>query len=197
MLNFTHNFLLPPIGARGQGMGVLVSSSHVVSAAPSSSQGGLLTLFLCCSMGPFHRVQFFRKRLPQCRSPVWSQVPTANLLQHGLLSLHRATGAARSLLQYGLPMGSQPPLGHSSSPVWGPPRAARGYLPHCGPPWTAGVQPASPWSSPWDAEKPLLQCLELLLPLFFTNLGVCRVVSHIVSLLFLLQIAITQDFFSS
>jgi len=32
-------------------MGVVVSSSHIVSAAPSSSRGGLLTLFPCSSTG--------------------------------------------------------------------------------------------------------------------------------------------------
>jgi len=35
-----------PSGTEGRGMGVTVSSSHVVSAAPSSSGGGLFTLFL-------------------------------------------------------------------------------------------------------------------------------------------------------
>ena len=36
--------LLSLSGAGGWGMGVTISSSHVVSAAPSSSGGGLLTL---------------------------------------------------------------------------------------------------------------------------------------------------------
>jgi len=43
-------FLLPPSGAGGWGMGAAVSSSHVVSAAPSFSGGGLLTLFPCSSV---------------------------------------------------------------------------------------------------------------------------------------------------
>jgi len=97
-------------------MGVMVSSSHVVSAAPSSSGGGLLTLFLCSSvmsltreivlhkllqhesfprlqlftnhpsMGDFHGVQSFRNRLLQRGSPKGSQALPANLLWHGLLS---------------------------------------------------------------------------------------------------------------
>ncbi|KAK4831466.1 hypothetical protein QYF61_017714 [Mycteria americana] len=59
----------------------------------------------------FHRVQSFRNRLLQRGSPTGSQVLPANLLQHGVLSLHGVTGPARSLLQHGLPMGSQPPSG--------------------------------------------------------------------------------------
>ena len=42
-LPFLH--LLPPSGAAGWGMGVTVSSLHVVSDTHSSSGGGLLTLF--------------------------------------------------------------------------------------------------------------------------------------------------------
>ena len=40
-----------PSGTGGQGMGVAVSSPHVVSAALSSSGGGLFTLCPCSSMG--------------------------------------------------------------------------------------------------------------------------------------------------
>jgi len=40
----------------------------------------------CLSVGSFHRVQSFRNRLLQCRSPMGSQVLPANLLQRGLLS---------------------------------------------------------------------------------------------------------------
>jgi len=61
--------------------------------------------------GPFHKVQSFRKRLLQCGSPMGAQALPANLLQCGLLSLHGSTGPGRSLLQHGLPMGSQPPSG--------------------------------------------------------------------------------------
>jgi len=45
------------------------------------------------------------------------------------------------------------------------PWATGGDLLHCGPPWTAGAQPASPWSSSQAAgEKSLLQYLDHLLP---------------------------------
>jgi len=46
------------------------------------------------------------------------------------------------------------------------PQATGGYLLHCGPPWTAGEQPASPWSSSQVArEGSLLWHLKHLLPL--------------------------------
>jgi len=68
----------------------------------------------CSSVGLFHGVQS-RKRLRQHRG---SQVPPANLLQVGS-SLHGSSGPARSLLQHGLPTGSQRPLGTSTcSSVW-------------------------------------------------------------------------------
>ncbi|KAK4807205.1 hypothetical protein QYF61_024325 [Mycteria americana] len=60
------------------------------------------------SMGLFHGVQSFRNRLLQHGSPTGTQVLPANLFQHGLLSLHRSIGPARSLLQRRLPTGSQP-----------------------------------------------------------------------------------------
>ncbi|XP_050759950.1 thymidine kinase 2, mitochondrial isoform X3 [Gymnogyps californianus] len=57
-------------------------------------------------------------------------------------------------------------FGHPPALVWGPPRAAGGYLLHHGPPWAAGGQPASsPWSSPRAAGEFLLRRLEHLLPL--------------------------------
>jgi len=97
-------------------MGVAVSSSHVVSAAPSSSGGRLFTLFPCSSVkslsreavlhkfpnvspshglqlftncprvGPSHGVQSFRNRLLQRGSPTGSQAVLVNLLRRGLLS---------------------------------------------------------------------------------------------------------------
>jgi len=97
-------------------MGVTVSSSHVVSAAPYSSGVGLLTLCPCSSVGSltwetvlhkvlqhesfpwaaalhklpqhrsFHGVQSFRNRLLQHGSPTGSQALPANLLRCGVLS---------------------------------------------------------------------------------------------------------------
>jgi len=64
-------------------MGVVVSSSHIVSAAPSSSGGGLLTLFPCSSVGslPWETVLH---ELLQHRSFQWAAV-LHELLQRGSL----------------------------------------------------------------------------------------------------------------
>jgi len=50
-------------------MGVAISPSHIVSAAPSSSGVGLLALFPCSCVGPSHEVQSLRNRLLQRGSP--------------------------------------------------------------------------------------------------------------------------------
>jgi len=116
-------------------MGVAVSSSHVVSDAPSFSGGGVLTLCPCSrvgsllqetvlhkllqqgsfkncsSMGLPHGVQSLRNRLLRHASPTRSQALPVNLFQRGLLSLHGATGPTSSLLQHRLRTGSQPPSG--------------------------------------------------------------------------------------
>jgi len=108
--------LLPLSDAEGQGMVVAVRSSHVVSAAPSSSGEGLLTLYPCPSMRSLSQETVLHNLL-QCESfpraaalhqlpqrgslpraavlqeqaaPAWvpmgSQALPANLLRHGLLS---------------------------------------------------------------------------------------------------------------
>ena len=48
-------YLPPPSSSGGQGMGFTVSSSHVISAASSSSGAGLITLFPCSSVGSLPR----------------------------------------------------------------------------------------------------------------------------------------------
>jgi len=115
-------------------MGVGVSSSQVLSAAPSSSHTSpapawgpshrrlsstncsktvpfhMLQLFMnCYSVGPFHGVQSFRNSLLQCGS-LWGHEPCQQTCSSVGSSLHRSTGPARSLLQHRLSMGSQPPL---------------------------------------------------------------------------------------
>ena len=88
-------------------MEVAVSSSHVVSTAPSSS-GEDSSLFPCSSVGSLTRERVLYKLL---------QVPSVGCSPSGTdcssvgYSLHGATGPARSLLQRGLPTGSQPPSG--------------------------------------------------------------------------------------
>jgi len=134
------------------------SSMNFSNVGPSHR----LQFFMSCSsVGPSHGVQSFRNRLLQRWSTMGSQVLPANLLQLGLHSpwVHRsfqdpAPARALSLLQV-----------HPPAPVWGPPRAAGGYLLHRGPPWAAGAQPASPWSSPQAVGESPLLCLEYLLSL--------------------------------
>ena len=62
-------------------MGVAISSSHVVSAAPSSSGGGLLTLFPCSSVGSHPREAVLHKLIHRESFP-WAAV-LCELLQHG------------------------------------------------------------------------------------------------------------------
>jgi len=87
-------------------MGVVVSSSLVVFAAPSSSGEGLLTLCPCSSVRSLSQETVLHKllrsgsfpwatvlhELLQCGSPMESQVLAANLLQQELLSprVHRS-----------------------------------------------------------------------------------------------------------
>jgi len=177
-------------------MGAVVSSSHVVSAAPSSSGAEILTLCPCSSVRSLSWETVLHKLL-QCESFPWA-APLHKLPQHGSLptgcspsgtgcssmgpprghkpcqqtcsgvgsSPHGPTGPGRNLLQHRLPTGSQPPSGITCSSVGSLPRATGGDPLHRGHPWTAGTQPASPWSSSRAArEGSLLWHLEHLLPL--------------------------------
>jgi len=139
----------PPQVAQGdREWGLRVSPSHVVCAAPSSSGGGLLTLFLCSSVrslsqetvlhkplqresfpraaalhelpqGPSHRVQYFRNRLLQRGSPTGSQALPANLLQRGLLSPQvRRSWQEPAPAQ--APHGNTVSFRHPPAAAWGP-----------------------------------------------------------------------------
>jgi len=138
-------------------MGVVVSSSHVVSSAPSSSGGGLLTpapgpawdpsygrqfsmnfsnvgpshgvqLFMnCSSVGVSHGVQSFRNRLLQCGSSTGSQVLPADLPQCGLLSPW-VHRSCQEPAPVRAPHRVTASSGHPPAPAWGPPRAAGGSL---------------------------------------------------------------------
>jgi len=124
--------------AGGQGSEVEISSSHIVSATPSSSGGGLLALCPCSIVGSLPRETVVHELL-QCES--FPQGATLHeLLQHGSLSwsavlqkraaprghkscqqtcssvgscLHGSTCPGRSLLQCWVSTGSQPPWGIS------------------------------------------------------------------------------------
>jgi len=85
-------------------MGVTVSPSHVVSAAPCPSGGGLLTLFPCSSMkDSSYRRQF---------STIFSKVSPIHGLQlfmncPSMSPSHRVQSFRNRLLQRGSPTGSQ------------------------------------------------------------------------------------------
>jgi len=191
-------------------MGVTVSSSHVVSAAPCPSGEGLLTLYPCpltgdsstqtsparvlptgCSSArtahsvrPSHRVQSFRNRLLQHGSPRGHK-PCQQTCSSVGSSLNGSASPGRSLLQHGLPTGSQLLQASTCSSVRSLPWATGGYLLHRGPPWAAGGQPASPWSSSWAVgENSLLRHLEYLLPLLLHKLWCLQsCFCHIISVL--------------
>jgi len=176
-------------------MGAEVSSSHVVSAAPSSSGGGLLTLCPCSSVRSlswetvlhkllqcesFPSVEVFHK-LPQRGSLPRSAVPQEQAAPAWVP--HRVTSPATKPALVWAPLSMAPqvlagacssmgsPQGHSllqaspCSSVGSLPQGAGGYLLHHGPPWTAAGQPASPWSAPGAAGESLLRRLKHLLPL--------------------------------
>jgi len=123
-------------------MGVMVSSSHVVSAAPCPSGGRLLTLFPCSSVRSLSQETVLH-RLLQCES-----FPQAAALhkppQHGSFPW-RCSPSGRGCSSMGPPWGHKP-CQQTCFSVGSLPRATGGYLLHHGPPWTARGQPASPWS---------------------------------------------------
>ena len=148
-------------------MGIVVSSSHVVSADPSSSGGGLLILFPCsrvrslsqetvlhkllqCESFPqaaaLHKLpqhdsfpweQSFRKGLLQCGSPTESQAPPKNLLLCGLLSPWIHRSCQEPAPAQVSPQDHSLLQASTCSGVGSLPRGAGGYLLHRGPPWTA------------------------------------------------------------
>jgi len=179
-------------------MGAAVSSSHFVSATPSSPGRGLLTIFPCSSLGslPWETVlhEVFQQEsfpwaavlheLPLCGSLPMGCSPSGtgccslptNLLWHGLLFTgpQALPGACSSV---GFPWGHSLLWMHPSALVWGLSRAAGGYLIHHGRPWSAGGQPPSPWSSSLAAGNLCSGAYSTSSLFFFTDLAVCRVVS--------------------
>ena len=140
-------------------MGGTVSSSHVVSATPSSSGGGLLTLCPCSSLGSLPWDTVLHQLL---RSESFPRAAVLHeLLQHGSLPWgadlqeqtapawvpHRVTSPASKPALAWAPPSTGPqvlpgacssvgfPWGHSllqvhpSALVWGPPQAAGGISP--------------------------------------------------------------------
>jgi len=186
----------------------MVSSSHVVSAAPSSSGGGLLTLCPCSSMRSlsqetvlhklFQYESFLRAaalhKLPQRGSfpraavlqeqaaPLWvptgSQALPANLLRHGLLSprVHRSWQEPAPAWA---PHGVTASFRHPPAPVWGHFHGLQVDI--CS---TVDLHGLQGDNLPHHGLRPELQAKTLCSgiwstssPSFFTDLGVCRVVS--------------------
>jgi len=158
-------------------MGAAVSSSHI-SATPSSSEGGPLTLCPCSSVGSLPRETVLHKMLQHGFFP--QAAVLHKLLQHG--SLPQGHKPCQQTYTGMAPFSTGPqalpgacsstgfPWGHSllqASPCSGtePSRGCR-WIPAT--PWTSmgcSGQPASPWSSPQAAGEPLLRLMEHLLPL--------------------------------
>jgi len=182
--------LLPPSGAGGRGMGVAISSSHAVSAAPSSLRGGLLALFPCSSVGSLPRQTVFHELL-QRGSPAGSPALPANLLRCGLLS-PRGHKSCQEPAPARAPHGVTASLGYPPAPAWGLPQAVCRDLHPRGPPRLQG-QPVSPWSARWlqGPSAPAPGAPPALLLHWAWALQSCS--SHIISLLSL--DAIPQIFF--
>jgi len=189
-------------------MGVMVSSSHV-SAALSSSGGGLLTLCPCSSVRFLSQETVLHKllqresfpraavlhELPQCGSvptgcspsgagcssvgPPRGHKPCQQTCSGVGSSLHGSGSPGRSLLQRGLPVGSQLPSGI---------HLLRRGVPSMGcrlisaPPWTSvGCRGTACLTAVFYHElqgQALCSSISSTSsPSFFTDVGVCRVVS--------------------
>jgi len=192
-----------------QGIGVAVSSAHVVSAAPSCSGGGLLTLFPCSSVRSLSRETVLHKLL-QCVSFPWAAA-LHELPQHG--SLPQGAVLQEQAAPAWVPHGVTSPA-NKPAPAWAPlsigPQVLAGACPSTGSPWGHSFLQASTCfgvgSLPWATGGYLLHhgppmdcrgttCLTMVFstsckgrisaptsrapppPSFFTDLGVCRVVS--------------------
>ena len=155
-------------------MGVTVSSSHVVSAALSSSGGGLLTLCPCSSVRSLSCETVLHKLLQHDSFPRAAALP--KLPQHGSFPqgavLQEQAAPAWAFMGVTSPASKPAPAQaslssrvHRSCQEPAPARAPHGVTtsfghtsaPMWGLPWSAGGGPASPWSSARAAgEKSLL-----------------------------------------
>jgi len=188
----------PPSGAGGRGMGVMVSSSHVVSAALSSSGGGLLTLFLCSNMRSLSQETVLHKLLqresfPQAAAlhelPQGGSFPRGAVLQeqaapawvpHGVTSpaskpalvwASLSTGGACSSV--GSPQGHNFLQASTCSGMGSLPWATGGDLLHHG--LQGNSLPTMVFSMSCKGKLTAPVSRAPLLPRF-TDLGVCRVV---------------------
>jgi len=134
---------LPLLQREGSSHGTQFSTNFS-SVSPSH---GLQLSMSCPSMGPSHRVQSFRNRLLQRGFRTGSQALPANLLRCGLLSSRVHRSCQEPAPAWGSPRGHSFLQASTCSSVVSLRCATGGHLLHCGPPWSAGEEPASPWSS--------------------------------------------------
>jgi len=151
-------------------MGVTVSSSHIVSAAPSSSGRRLLTLFHCARVGSLSRETVLHKLLqresfPRAEAlhelPQHGSLPRGAVLQEQASPVrvpHGVTSPASKPALVCAPLSTGPQVLAGACSSSGSPGdhsllqastcsdVESEYLLHHGPPWTAGRQPASAWS---------------------------------------------------
>jgi len=207
-------------------MGAAVGLSHVASAAPSSSGEGLLTLCPCSSVRSLSRETVLYKILQRESFPwaaALHELPQRGSFPHGAVLQEQAApawvphGLTSPASKPALPWASLStspqvlpgacssagsPWGHSllqastCSGVRSLPQATGGDLLHLGAPWTAGGQPAAPWSFITSCNGRLSAPASQAPPppSFFTDLGVCRIVSFISSHSSLF-IAVSPQFF--
>jgi len=160
-----------------------------------SPSHGLQLFMNCSSVGPFHGVQSFRNKLLQRGS----QALPASLLWHGLLSpwAHRSCqDAAPAQAAHRVPASFR----HPPALVWTPFHGLQVEI--CSTVDFYGLQRHSlPHHGLHHELQGKTLCSGILstsFPSFCTNLGVCRVVSHIVSLLSLdCRFLLHHRFFSS
>jgi len=200
--------LLPPMGAGGQGMGIMVSSSHAVSAAPSSSGGGLLTLCPCSRGRSLSQETVLHKRL-QCESFPWAadlhELPQCGSLPWGAVLQEQAAPACippgvtspaskparRGLLSPWVRRSCQEPASaqaphevtasfrHPPAPAWGPFHGLQEGI--CSTEDLHGLQgdnlPHHGLQHELQGKALCSSVSSTSSPSFFTDLGVCRVVS--------------------
>jgi len=199
-------------------MGAVVSSSHIGSAAPSSSPSSPALAWgpshvresstNCSSLSPSHRLQFFTNcsRVDLLQGAVPQEQPAPAWIPHGVTSPASKPAPARAPLSTapqilpGACSSTGLPPGPSLHPS-GIPLLQHGVLPSCGwgsaPSWASMAAGTACITTVCTmvAEEPLLWHLEHLLPSFCTDCGVCMAVSHTFSFLSPAAIAITQGFF--
>jgi len=172
-------------------MGVMVSSSHVVSAAPSSSAGGLITLCPCSSVRFLSRDSVLHKFLQRESFP-WA-ADLHELPQHG--SFSRGAILQEQAAPAWVPHGVTSPASKPAA-AWGPFHGLQVDI--CSTVYLHGLQgdklPHHGLHHELQGKTLCSRISSTSSPSFFTDLGVCRVVSFTSSHSSLLT-AISPQFF--